>query len=194
MTVKVFAVSALKRRARGVVMVGDWLTVIVFDTARSAARIQCGQGGAGESQRVAAAAIVQRQTREGRQAAGRGHGEVPPSVLSPGLLVRATVSLPLKPVAQLPSASSAATVNPKLVPAPTVAGGCEIITKCVAPPGVTEIVPLVAADGAHRRVGGRNGLGAGHVQRGGDRGMAAGEGNGCEGRVAQAVGQCHRCC
>ena len=48
---------------------------------------------------------------------------VPPTVLPLGLLARATAVLPVKPVATLPWASSAVTVNPKPVPAVTVAGG-----------------------------------------------------------------------
>ena len=63
-----------------------------------------------------------------------------------------TVSLPLKPVVRLPSASSAATVIPNALPAVTVEGFA-VINNCATAPGVTEIallvteasVPLVAA-------------------------------------------------
>jgi hypothetical protein len=70
---------------------------------------------------------------------------VPPSVLPPGSLDRATVSLPLKLVATLPWASSAVTVKPKPAPAVTLDGGCVVIESCVAVPGATEIAVEVAA-------------------------------------------------
>ena len=69
---------------------------------------------------------------------------VPPSVLLPGLLASATVSLPVKPVATFPSASSAVTVKPNPLPAVTVAGGWVVMSSCVAVPGVTEMALLVA--------------------------------------------------
>ena len=70
---------------------------------------------------------------------------VPSSVSLPGLATRATVSLPAKPVAVFPSASSAVTVSPKPKPATTVAGGWTVINSCVAAPGVTVIELLVPA-------------------------------------------------
>jgi hypothetical protein len=69
---------------------------------------------------------------------------VPHKVPPPGLPARSTVSLPLKPVAILPSASSAVTVNPKPLPAVTVVGGWLVKNNCAAAPGVTEIALLVA--------------------------------------------------
>ena len=66
-------------------------------------------------------------------------------MLLPGLLASATVSLPVKPVAMLPSASSAVTVKPKRLPAVTVDAGWVVMSSCVAAPGVTEIALLVAA-------------------------------------------------
>ena len=76
---------------------------------------------------------------------------VPPKVLLPGLAAKATVSLPVKPVATFPSASSAVTVNPNPLPAVTVAGGGVVIKSCVAAPGATEIellVPEIVAVGS----------------------------------------------
>ncbi len=70
---------------------------------------------------------------------------VPPSVLLPGLLASATVSLPVKPVATLPSASSAVTVKPNPLPVVMVVGGWPVISNCVAAAGVTVTGPLVPA-------------------------------------------------
>ena len=69
---------------------------------------------------------------------------VPPSDCPVGLPIKATVSLPLKSVATFPWASSAVTVNANELPAITVEGGWDVMNNCVAAPGVTEIVLLVA--------------------------------------------------
>ena len=72
---------------------------------------------------------------------------VPASVLAPGLLARATVTLPLNEVSTVPKSSSAATVMPKAAPGATVAGGADSITRCVATPSaVTLNGPIIAAD------------------------------------------------
>ena len=48
---------------------------------------------------------------------------VPPRWPPPGLLARATVTVPLKEERRLPELFSASTVRPKGVPAVTLAGG-----------------------------------------------------------------------
>ena len=68
----------------------------------------------------------------------------PPNEPLSGPPAKATVSLPVKPVATFPSASFAVTVNSNPAPAVTVKGGCEAIDSCVAAPGKTEIELLVA--------------------------------------------------
>ena len=50
----------------------------------------------------------------------------------------------------LPKSSSAATINPKVVPGVTSDGGCEITTRCVAGAGVTVIGPVVTEGEAVR--------------------------------------------
>ncbi len=68
---------------------------------------------------------------------------VPPRVAPPGLLARATVTVPLNEESRLPEPFSASTVRPKELPAVTLAGGCAVTTSCdvvrVATP--TELVP-----------------------------------------------------
>src|SRR5262245_59269391 len=72
----------------------------------------------------------------------------------PGLLARATVTLPVKNVATLPKGSSAANVKPKVWPAVTLVGGGETTAGCVGDAAVTlkvseldggEDSPLLAA-------------------------------------------------
>ena len=53
---------------------------------------------------------------------------VPPRVASPGLLARATVTVPLNELMRLPELFSASTVRPKGLPAVTLDGCCCVTT------------------------------------------------------------------
>ena len=69
---------------------------------------------------------------------------VPLSVLPPGLLPNATVTLPVKPGTAFPAGSSAVTCTAGLMIAPaTVLVGCAVNASCVAAPGVMSNGALV---------------------------------------------------
>src|SRR6267143_3215526 len=70
---------------------------------------------------------------------------VPPSVPPPGFVPSATVTVPVNPLAVLPSPSRAVTCTAGAIAAPAVVVvGCTVKTSCVAVPAVMLNAPLVA--------------------------------------------------
>ena len=110
----------------------------------------------------------------------------------------------LKPVTTLLYLSSAVIVTLVVLPAERLLGEAET-SSLLAAAGVTVIgllVPETSVDGwvlvnsvqaVHvRRIAGRDGLRAGRIERGRDRGHAVGERNAAEARAAQTVGKRNR--